>query len=232
MEKILIVEDERAISELVAFSCKTAGFSAVQTGSAEEADQQLRSSVPDLIILDWMLPGCSGLEWLVRLRSSENYSNVPVILLTARGSESDRVSGLEAGADDYVVKPFSPRELVARIRAVLRRRSSSEGGKSAGKEVSIGPLAMNEERFEALVDGTQIRLGVIEFKILFLMASHPGRVFSRGQLLSLIWDSADEIDERTVDVHILRLRKQLAKTSACSMVETVRGLGYRVVNPH
>ena len=156
------------------------------------------------------------------IESDERYAAVPVIMLTARGTESDKVAGLDAGADDYVVKPFSPRELIARMRAVLRR-----GGTEAEKTVTCGPLTINEARFSAKVEGEPIKLGVIEFKMLLVLASSPGRVYSRAQLLSRVWDDSTELDERTVDVHILRLRKQLAGTAAASLVETVRGLGYR-----
>lgn len=226
MEKILIVEDERAIRELVGFACRSAGFETVGAASAEEAESLLPEQKPDLVVLDWMLPGASGLEWLVKLRSSHEFSSLPVILLTARVTEIDKVSGLEAGADDYVSKPFSPRELVARIRAVLRRRGSGDSNHSSS--VIVGALAMNEERFEALVKDVPVKLGVIEFKLLYLMASHPGRVYSRSQLLERVWDDSGEIDERTVDVHILRLRRQLAQAGGEGLVETVRGVGYRV----
>lgn len=238
MEKILVIEDERAIRELVAFACRASGFDVMQASSAEEGASLLAEAKPDLIVLDWMLPGASGLEWLVELRSSPAWADVPVILLTARGTESDRVSGLEAGADDYVVKPFSPRELIARIRAVLRRKVGSAAPKaagdeeaSAGAEVNAGRLFMNEDRFEARIDGKAVKLGVIEFRMLFLMASRPGRVYSRGQLLSRVWEDSDAIDERTVDVHVLRLRRQLAKAGADDLVETVRGVGYRMTDP-
>ena len=145
-------------------------------------------------------------------------------MLTARGTESDKVAGLEAGADDYIVKPFSPRELIARMRAVLRR-----GHSEAEKNIVCGPLTMNEARFSCKVNGNEVRLGVIEFKMLLVLAANPGRVYSRAQLLERVWDDADGFDERTVDVHILRLRKQLAATDAKNIVETVRGLGYRAV---
>ena len=168
----------------------------------------------------------------MQLRASEDYAEIPVVLLTARGTEEDRVSGLEAGADDYVVKPFSPRELVARLRAVLRRRTGSVGTDTKESVLQCGPLPMDELKFEATVSGQPVKLGVIEFKLLQQMAKTPGRVYSREQLLSRVWDDdAATIDERTVDVHILRLRKQLSATDAKDMVETVRGLGYRVVDP-
>lgn len=221
-ETILVVEDEPAIRELIGFACESSGYAVLRAGSVKEASDLLSQNRVHLILLDWMLPDLSGLQWLDKLKRDERYAAVPVIMLTARGTESDKVAGLEAGADDYVVKPFSPRELIARMRAVLRR-----GGTEAEKTVTCGPLTINEARFSAKVEGEPIKLGVIEFKMLLVLASSPGRVYSRAQLLSRVWDDSTELDERTVDVHILRLRKQLAGTAAASLVETVRGLGYR-----
>lgn len=221
-ETILVVEDEPAIRELIGFACESSGYAVLRAGSVKEASDLLSQNRVHLILLDWMLPDLSGLQWLDKLKRDERYAAVPVIMLTARGTESDKVAGLDAGADDYVVKPFSPRELIARMRAVLRR-----GGTEAEKTVTCGPLTINEARFSAKVEGEPIKLGVIEFKMLLVLASSPGRVYSRAQLLSRVWDDSTEIDERTVDVHILRLRKQLAGTAAASLVETVRGLGYR-----
>lgn len=221
-ETILVVEDEPAIRELIGFACESSGYAVLRAGSVKEASDLLSQNRVHLILLDWMLPDLSGLQWLDKLKRDERYAAVPVIMLTARGTESDKVAGLDAGADDYVVKPFSPRELIARIRAVLRR-----GGTEAEKTVTCGPLTINEARFSAKVEGEPIKLGVIEFKMLLVLASSPGRVYSRAQLLSRVWDDSTELDERTVDVHILRLRKQLAGTAAASLVETVRGLGYR-----
>ena len=221
-ETILVVEDEPAIRELIGFACESSGYAVLRAGSVKEASDLLSQNRAHLILLDWMLPDLSGLQWLDKLKRDERYAAVPVIMLTARGTESDKVAGLDAGADDYVVKPFSPRELIARMRAVLRR-----GGTEAEKTVTCGPLTINEARFSAKVEGEPIKLGVIEFKMLLVLASSPGRVYSRAQLLSRVWDDSTELDERTVDVHILRLRKQLAGTAAASLVETVRGLGYR-----
>lgn len=221
-ETILVVEDEPAIRELIGFACESSGYAVLRAGSVKEASDLLSQNRVHLILLDWMLPDLSGLQWLDKLKRDERYAAVPVIMLTARGTESDKVAGLDAGADDYVVKPFSPRELIARMRAVLRR-----GGTEAEKTVTCGPLTINEARFSAKVEGEPIKLGVIEFKMLLVLASSPGRVYSRAQLLSRVWDDSTELDERTVDVHILRLRKQLAGTAATSLVETVRGLGYR-----
>lgn len=221
-ETILVVEDEPAIRELIGFACESSGYAVLRAGSVKEASDLLSQNRVHLILLDWMLPDLSGLQWLDKLKRDERYAAVPLIMLTARGTESDKVAGLDAGADDYVVKPFSPRELIARMRAVLRR-----GGTEAEKTVTCGPLTINEARFSAKVEGEPIKLGVIEFKMLLVLASSPGRVYSRAQLLSRVWDDSTELDERTVDVHILRLRKQLAGTAAASLVETVRGLGYR-----
>ena len=221
-ETILVVEDEPAIRELIGFACESSGYAVLRAGSVKEASDLLSQNRVHLILLDWMLPDLSGLQWLDKLKRDERYAAVPVIMLTARGTESDKVAGLDAGADDYVVKPFSPRELIARMRAVLRR-----GGTEAEKTVTCGPLTINEARFSAKVEGEPIKLGVIEFKMLLVLASSPGRVYSRAQLLSRVWDDSTELDERTVDVHILRLRTQLAGTAAAALVETVRGLGYR-----
>ena len=221
-ETILVVEDEPAIRELIGFACESSGYEVLRAGTVHEASDLLASSRVNLILLDWMLPDLSGLQWLDKLKHDERYAALPVIMLTARGTESDKVAGLDAGADDYVVKPFSPRELIARLRAVLRR-----GGTEAEKTVTCGPLSINESRFCAKVNDKIVKLGVIEFKLLLVLASSPGRVYSRAQLLSRVWDDASELDERTVDVHILRLRKQLADTAAASLLETVRGLGYR-----
>ena len=225
-ETILVVEDEPAIRELIGFACESSGFEVLRAGCVRDAQTLLQSNRIDLILLDWMLPDLSGLQWLEQLKRNEQHQNTPVIMLTARGTESDKVAGLEAGADDYVVKPFSPRELIARMRAVLRR-----GNNTTERNIVCGPLVMNEARFSARVDGKEVKLGVIEFKMLLVLASNPGRVYSRAQLLERVWDDAIGFDERTVDVHILRLRKQLAGTVARDLVQTVRGIGYRVADP-
>ena len=233
---LLIVEDELAIQELIVFVCEAEGFRTTRAGSIAEA--------PDLILLDRMLPDRPGEEWLRELRSDTKTADVPVIILTARGNESDRVAGLDAGADDYVVKPFLPRELTARVRAVLRRRGaaviagrlspmpSEETASTADEErvIVCGPLKLNEARFEATAAGKPLKLSAKEFKLLSLFAAKPGRVFSRANLLDAVWQSAF-VDERTVDVHMLRLRKALAGSAAEDMIETVRGVGYRFRDP-
>ncbi|MDY4163941.1 MAG: response regulator [Sutterella sp.] len=228
MAKILIVEDETAIRELVAFVCEADGMTAVKAADLSEARSALASGRPDLMLLDVMLPDGSGFDLLRAVKQSSDLRDLPVIMLTARGDEADRVAGLDGGADDYVVKPFLPRELTARIRAVLRRSASGAQPARAERDRVIvhGPLSMNETRFEASVDGKPLKLSVKEFRLLFLFASRPGRVFTREQLLDSVWGNAF-VDERTVDVHMLRLRKALAGTRAEDMVETVRGIGYR-----
>ena len=225
---LLIVEDELAIQELIVFVCEAEGFRTTRAGSIAEARSADRP----------------GEEWLRELRSDTTTADVPVIILTARGNESDRVAGLDAGADDYVVKPFLPRELTARVRAVLRRRGaaviagrlspmpSEETASTADEErvIVCGPLKLNEARFEATAAGKPLKLSAKEFKLLSLFAAKPGRVFSRANLLDAVWQSAF-VDERTVDVHMLRLRKALAGSAAEDMIETVRGVGYRFRDP-
>ena len=228
MTFLLIVEDELPIRELVSFVCEREGFEVVGAADVGEACAALKARRPDLILLDRMLPDRSGQSWLEDLKKDPETADLPVIMLTARGEERDRVEALDAGADDYIVKPFFPRELVARIRAVLRRQGQEKARVERCDEnvVRCGPLVMNEARFEASVDGGPVKLSGKEFRLLHLFASHPGRVFSRAQLLEAVWESV-YVDERTVDVHMLRLRKALAGTAAEDLIETVRGVGYR-----
>ena len=234
MAKLLTVEDETAIRELLAFICETDGHEVVKAASLAEARAVLTADRPDLILLDVMLPDGSGFDFLREVRSTPALVGVPVMMITARGDEADRVNGLDAGADDYIVKPFMPRELTARIRAVLRRTAAAPSDVSeltamsdVESVVRCGPLVMNETRFEATADGVSLKLSVKEFRLLLLFASRPGRVFSRAQLLDAVWGNA-YVDERTVDVHMLRLRKALAGTPAEHLIETVRGVGYRL----
>lgn len=233
MAKLLTVEDETAIRELLAFICETDGHEVRKAASLAEARAILAEETPDVILLDVMLPDGSGFDFLREVRANEGTQHVPVMMITARGDETDRVNGLDAGADDYIVKPFMPRELTARIRAVLRRSpadtvrtESPAPAPEREKVVNCGPLTMNETRFEAAVEGVPLKLSVKEFRLLLLFASRPGRVFSRAQLLDAVWGNA-YVDERTVDVHMLRLRKALAGTTAEQLIETVRGVGYR-----
>ncbi len=221
---ILIVEDEPAIQELVSYTCTSNGYQVSRAESVAVAWDQIRAQLPDLIILDWMLPDRTGIELLRELRTQERTRNVPVIMLTARGSEPDRVSGLDAGADDYIVKPFSPRELISRVRAVFRRRAPQHGGEL----LEYGPLTIDPARHEVRVNDQPVTVGLAEFKLLKFLVGHPERVFSRAQLLDLVWGDHVYIEERTVDVHVLRLRKALMAQQAAHLVQTVRGLGYRL----
>lgn len=218
------MEDEPAIQELVAYTCSSNGFAVKRAESVSAAREAISQELPDLVLLDWMLPDRPGVELLKDLRAQERTRAMPVIMLTARGSEADRVVGLDTGADDYVVKPFSPRELVSRIRAVFRRRAPQHSGES----IDYGPLTIDPGRHEVRVDGKPVRMGLAEFKLLSFLVSHPERVFSRTQLLDSVWGDHVFIEERTVDVHVLRLRKALAPGGAQQLVQTVRGLGYRL----
>ena len=220
---ILVVEDEPAILELVSVNLRHAGFQVIRATSAEEAETVIRNELPDLLVLDWMLPGQSGVGFARKLRSDERSRELPIIMLTARVHEEDKVQGLDAGADDYVTKPFSPKELVARIRAVLRRRAPH----LAGEAVEIGVLSLNPATHRVLADGQPIELGPTEFRLLFFFMTHTERVFSRAQLLDEVWGDHVFIEERTVDVHIRRLRAALEPSGQHERVETVRGTGYR-----
>jgi two-component system phosphate regulon response regulator PhoB len=229
---ILIVEDEPSIAELIAVNLTHAGFLPVRAFQTEQASQLMKEVLPDLIILDWMLPGQSGVQFAKELRSNERTKDIPIILLTARSDEMDKITGLEAGADDYVTKPFSPKELVARVRAVLRRRSPQ----LADDLVQINQLKLDpsSRRVMATQDGNEVSidLGPTEFKLLHFLMTHPERVHSRGQLLDKVWGDHVFVEERTVDVHIKRLRAALAPANCQSFIETVRGSGYRLTkNP-
>jgi two-component system phosphate regulon response regulator PhoB len=221
---ILVVEDEPAIQELVSFTCATNGYQVVRADSVAAAQACIRSELPDLVILDWMLPDRSGIDLMRELRADERTRALPVIMLTARSAESDRVSGLDAGADDYVVKPFSPRELMSRVRAVFRRKAPQH----AGEPMTYGPLTIDPVRHEVSVSGKAIKMGLAEFKLLKFLIGHPDRVFSRAQLLDSVWGDHVFIEERTVDVHVLRLRKALQLADAQHLVQTIRGMGYRL----
>ena len=220
---ILVVEDEPAIQELLAVNLRHNGFLVVRAGSAEEADSAIQAALPDLLILDWMLPGKSGVALSKKLRGDERTRELPIIMLTARVHEEDKVLGLEAGADDYITKPFSPKELVARVRAVLRRRQPH----LAGDIVEVGALSLNPSTHRVIAAGVPVELGPTEFRLLLFFMSHPERVYSRAQLLDEVWGDHVFIEERTVDVHIRRLRTTLKPTGEQERIETVRGAGYR-----
>jgi two-component system, OmpR family, phosphate regulon response regulator PhoB len=223
---ILVVEDEPAIQELVSFTCTNNGYAVRRAESARAAQDAIRHELPDLVILDWMLPDRAGIELLRDLRTDERTKALPIILLTAKSAEGDKVAGLDAGADDYVVKPFSPRELVSRLRAVFRRRAPEHSGEA----LTYGSLSIDPSRHEVRVGGQAVKMGLAEFKLLKFLVGHPERVFSRSQLLDSVWGDHVFIEERTVDVHMLRLRKALAPANAQHLIQTVRGLGYRLSN--
>ncbi len=220
---ILVVEDEPAIQELVVINLRHAGFLVVRAASAEEAEATIRAVLPHLVVLDWMLPGQSGVALASKLRADERTRELPIIMLTARAHEEDKVQGLEAGADDYVTKPFSPKELVARVRAVLRRRAPH----LAGEAVAIGGLLLNPATHRVLAGSQPIELGPTEFRLLHFFMTHAERVYSRAQLLDEVWGDHVFIEERTVDVHIRRLRAALETSGHHERIETVRGAGYR-----
>lgn len=223
-KNILIVEDEKPIREMVGFSLGRAGFTVTEAGDISEAFECLAHQLPDLILLDWMLPGASGLELARRLKRDELTRDVPIIMLTARGEEEDKVTGLEAGADDYITKPFSPRELQARIRAVLRRSSTED----ESGVVRIEGLELDTESHRVSANQAPVEMGPTEFRLLEFFMTHPERVYSREQLLDRVWGRNSFVEERTVDVHILRLRKALSPSGYESMIQTVRGAGYRL----
>ncbi|HMV38136.1 MAG TPA: phosphate regulon transcriptional regulator PhoB [Plasticicumulans sp.] len=222
-KRILIVEDEQPIREMITFALGAAGYTTVEAADARAALALIAERVPDLILLDWMLPGASGLELARRLKKDELTRDVPVIMLTARAEEEDKIHGLESGADDYVTKPFSPRELAARIKAVLRRGSgqgSDEAFEADG--LRLEPLSHRVTAREQTVD-----IGPTEYRLLEFFMSHPERVYSRSQLLDRVWGSNVYVEERTVDVHIRRLRKVLEPSGHDVLIQTVRGTGYR-----
>ncbi len=220
---ILVVEDEPAIQELISVNLSFAGHKVLRAFDAEQAQALIRAELPDLILLDWMLPGASGITLARSLRSDERTRNVPLIMLTAKGSEHDKVEGLEAGADDYITKPFSPKELVARIKAVLRRRAPQ----LTEDIVEIGTLRLDPATHRVSGAGQALSLGPTEFRLLHFFMTHTERVFSRAQLLDKVWGDHVFVEERTVDVHIRRLRKALEPTGHDVHIETVRGAGYR-----
>jgi two-component system phosphate regulon response regulator PhoB len=222
-KRILIVDDEPAIRDMVAFALRKGDYEPVHAGDAREAQSAIADRVPDLILLDWMLPGISGLDLARRWRRDDLTRDVPIIMLTARGEENDRVSGLESGVDDYVVKPFSARELLARIKAVMRRSREDEDDGS----VTVGKLRIDGAAHRVFAGDTPVHVGPTEYRLLHFFMTHADRVYSRTQLLDHVWGGNVYVEERTVDVHIRRLRKALEPCHAEEMVQTVRGSGYR-----
>jgi two-component system phosphate regulon response regulator PhoB len=222
-KRILIVEDETAIRDMVAFALRKAGMDPVHAADARIAQSAIAERVPDMILLDWMLPGMSGLEYARRLRKEELTREVPIIMLTARGEEGDRVNGLDAGVDDYVVKPFSARELIARIKAVMRRTHGDEGD----GVVELGGLRIDGAAHRVYAGDQTVQIGPTEYRLLHFFMTHAERVYSRSQLLDQVWGGSVYVEERTVDVHIRRLRKTLEPYKLENLVQTVRGAGYR-----
>ncbi len=223
MKKILVVEDEPAVREMIAFVLRQNGYTVLEAGDAEQARARLHQDPPALILMDWMLPGASGIELTRELKADPLTRDIPLIMLTARGEEDDKVRGLESGADDYVTKPFSPRELSARIQAILRRVAPH----ASEAPVETGPLRLDPVAHRVEHDGRALDLGPTEFRLLHFLMTHPDRVYSRARLLDRVWGTNVYIEERTVDVHIRRLRKALEPYGAAGLIQTVRGAGYR-----
>lgn len=227
--RILVVEDEPAVQELMRYTLEQAGMEVFTAASAEDALESLRDELPDAVLIDWMLPNKSGLALARELRETTRTADLPLIIVTARGEEADRVKGLDQGADDYVVKPFSPRELVARIQAVLRRRAPH----TSDAALAAGGLMLNPVSHEVTLNDSAVELGPTEFRLLHFFLAHPERVYTRAQLLDQVWGDHVFIEERTVDVHIRRLRVALGDEGE-DLIKTVRGSGYKLsaAKPH
>ena len=220
--KILIVEDETPIREMIAFHLARAGFDTLEAGDCRKARELLVDERPDVALIDWMLPDMSGLELTRMLKRDKDNEDLAIIMLTARAEEHDKIAGLEGGADDYVTKPFSPRELVARIQAVMRRSRSN-----TSETIAAGVLELDVAGHRVTAGGSEIKLGPTEYRLLHFFMAHPDRVYSRTQLLDRVWGANVYVEERTVDVHVRRLRKALSAGAADTYIQTVRGAGYR-----
>tara|TARA_Y100001933_G_scaffold151434_2_gene149854 strand:- start:136 stop:843 length:708 start_codon:yes stop_codon:yes gene_type:complete len=224
MEKtVLVVEDDVAIRDMISFNLRRSGFEVIEAGDCQQARVQVTDRMPDLILLDWMLPDTTGIEFARSLGREELTASIPIIMLTARSAEDDKVRGLDSGVDDYITKPFSARELMARIRAVLRR-AAPEGG---GEQVAAGRLVLNLASHRVMAGDHPVELGPTEYRMLKFFMTHQDRVYSRSQLLDHVWGGGVYVEERTVDVHVLRLRKALAPFGCEGFIQTVRGAGYR-----
>lgn len=221
--KILVVDDEPAIREMIGFALSRAGFSYVEAADARDAEAEILRAFPDLILLDWMLPGQSGLDFVRHLRSDVSTRSIPIIMLTARGGEQDKVQGLQDGADDYITKPFAPRELMARIDAVLRRVKPE----AANDSVTVDGLMLDPISHRVTVNDRELELGPTDFRLLHLLMTHPERVYSRDQLLDLVWGRSIHVGTRTVDMHVSNLRKALEASGHHRLIQTVRSTGYR-----
>lgn len=225
---VLIVEDEPAQMEVLAYNLSSVGFRLAQAGDGEEALLMIGETRPDLIVLDWMLPNVSGIEICRRLRARKDTKHIPIIMLTARGEDFDRVRGLETGADDYIVKPYSVNELIARVRAILRRSLPA----SVGETLEFGNIELNPEQHKVMRDGREVKLGPTEYRLLATFMERPKRVWSREQLLDRVWGQDIHVDLRTVDVHVGRLRRALNQYDGCDPIRTVRGAGYSLDLDH
>ncbi|MDX1795670.1 MAG: phosphate regulon transcriptional regulator PhoB [Hydrogenovibrio sp.] len=223
-QTVLVVEDEAAIRDMLNFTLSAANFNVIEAPNAEQGWNLILEHKPDCIILDWMLPGTTGVALAQRIRQNEQVAATPIMMLTAKGEENDQVKGFEAGADDYVVKPFSPRALVARCQALLRRQNPE---KQPVDVVKAGRLVLDLSSYRFSVDGEEVKLGPTEFKLMHFFMTHPNRVYTRSQLLDQVWGESIIVEERTVDVHIRRLRKILEPVEAAEAIQTVRGAGYR-----
>lgn len=223
---ILLIEDEPEIRDMLSFALGRAGFQVWESATAEDAGNRLEGVLPSLLIVDWMLPGMSGVEFARRIRRDDHTSELPIIMLTAKGEETDKLKSFDSGVDDYITKPFSPRELIARVKALLRRSGSPESGL-----IEHGPMHLNLSAHELSVEGRPVRLGPTEFRLIEHFMANPGRAFDRSQLLDRVWGRSVYVEERTVDVHILRLRKALKPFGLQHLVQTVRGVGYRYLQP-
>ncbi|ADC62574.1 phosphate regulon transcriptional regulator PhoB [Allochromatium vinosum] len=223
MTTILVIDDEPDIREVMRFALESSDFRVMEAGHADEARKLLSNETPDLILLDWMLPGRSGLELAQQLKQNPKTKSIPIIMISARGEEEDRVKGLDTGADDYIAKPFSPREMVARVKAVLRRAKPDE----ATDEIEIGGLVMDNLGHRVTAGGRPIEVAPTEYRLLHFFMAHADRAFSRSQLLDQVWGDQVYVEERTVDVHVRRLRKALEPTGHDRLLQTVRGVGYR-----
>jgi two-component system phosphate regulon response regulator PhoB len=222
--KILVIEDEAAIRDMLKFTLSASGYEVLEADNAEDGWKIALEVMPDVILLDWMMPGTPGTSLAKRLRQNDKTAHLPIIMLTARGEEEDQVKGFESGADDYVVKPFSPRALVARIQAILRRQTNEVEEASL---ITSGKMRLDIDSHRFYVDEDEIKLGPTEFKLIHFFMTHANRVFSRTQLLDHVWGVNVVVEERTVDVHIRRLRKLLEPSGVADYIQTIRGSGYR-----
>lgn len=224
---VLLVEDDEDIGEMLQLSLSSNQIDVIWCTDVMKAQESLRASTPDIILLDWMLPGISGPDWVKFLKNQEENKRIPIIMLTARSAEDDKISGLDTGADDYVTKPFSVQELIARMKAVLRR----SGAKTDTEVISIGPLLIEPNSHRVALNNIDVMMSPTEYKLLYFFASNPNKVFSRNQLLDNVWGDNVYVEDRTVDVHIRRLRRILDAQGCADLVQTVRGFGYKLVGP-